>query len=1199
MADNDSIRQRIISTVFSRRNNQGIVETYAGHLKIWEDSTPDEGGGRKTRYILLSQTSNGSGCIHKSKLNTNGSFSVGKTWSLEDLRGVDVYDPTTFSITLARTYRWTTDSPIDQTNFIIALVRLFRNVTRGTRPLQLVGLTDPDAPRPQHAPQPPMFTRMERAPTPPNGAPVQPATPRRPFANGHAEASAPINRSSNYSEAESSNRTSGWSARSVSPPPIPMVPPIPPTPKSRSRRPVSPAYSRPDSASESTPPPPLPTIPVSAGILDRSSTASRNRPSTPSSQQPPPSAIPPSLRPRHTQTVSNASSNGRSSPSTTSSKIPSVILPEDPYTAISVPTSLSIPEDYRSSGPSSAASSTLDVPSIPDTSSVITPTPQSSFPKIPDTPRARGVSPAPSTRSRKYTAVPSNGDSSAPQRREGNARVSFYDPANQATLDKLLSGDAMFQWDKDGDAEGEGADGGVESNQATLASVEEMLEGYEWASDDMLNSKMARGTADQIEARLLDELMALEKANIHSFIETDDRVNTVLQYLSNALAELDTMDSTVASYRIHLNAVSDDIAYIQSQNRGLQVQTQNQRTLLDELEQLLQTVQVDREALLTLTQESLEKSASIERLEGAATQLYKALQASRDRDMAATMERLEEYKTHNAQFCKRLFDFLSIMFTAQSKLLLGDNDAVIKSGRGRPTLRDHRDFETYLARYCGLIVYLKEMDESVYAKLCAAYFSAASELHKPQMKTFFIACSGLVKKGTDEDDSFGVLSPVSGASRAAAGVRRAGTIVRSPLEGRRDRKEQADGDLRASDAFAHLLDQIAPLIYKEEQFIADFLQINDDALTFADYAGLDNYFRRQASRSAGLSTSTMKLVHGAMDLIFGFLPTELKGWLDNALIKDTLQIVGLLVCLERFLTDAEERGNAFFINVLEKQHTRLKAVFDRRIAEHIKSIEDTKLTSKKRNGVAGFVKYFPTYIGRIENQLIGADTLEIRQHVDLSYDKIVQSMFDSLKQMAKMDDGGEDKGQLNYHVILIENMHHFVAEVSRLDIGSVAAFLQRAEAIYDENLNAYVKIALRRPFAKIIDYFEGVERLLKTTAPSEVSSNGSYSKSALKKVVKEFTTKDIRKHVDALFKRVEKHFTEASEKTTTEEVTASTGIAPGTVMVGVWKSCEEELLRITELFSKRIAQCYQSAGVTLEYSAGDVEAAFKRHRVAS
>lgn len=77
------------------------------------------------------------------------------------------------------------------------------------------------------------------------------------------------------------------------------------------------------------------------------------------------------------------------------------------------------------------------------------------------------------------------------------------------------------------------------------------------------------------------------------------------------------------------------------------------------------------------------------------------------------------------------------------------------------------------------------------------------------------------------------------------------------------------------------------------------------------------------------------------------------------------------------------------------------------------------MTSKKRKGVAHFIKYFPIYVNRVESQLVEADTLEIRNSVDAAYDRIVQSMFDSLRQMAKLDGEGEDKGQLNYHVILI------------------------------------------------------------------------------------------------------------------------------------------------------------------------------------
>jgi hypothetical protein len=55
MSDQGSVRQRIISSVFSRRNAGGALEeTYVSHLKIWEDAGP-EGGGRKPRYILLSR----------------------------------------------------------------------------------------------------------------------------------------------------------------------------------------------------------------------------------------------------------------------------------------------------------------------------------------------------------------------------------------------------------------------------------------------------------------------------------------------------------------------------------------------------------------------------------------------------------------------------------------------------------------------------------------------------------------------------------------------------------------------------------------------------------------------------------------------------------------------------------------------------------------------------------------------------------------------------------------------------------------------------------------------------------------------------------------------------------------------------------------------------------------------------------------
>lgn len=47
MADQNSVRERIIASVFSGQS----ADTYVAHIKIRED----DGGGMKARYILLSR----------------------------------------------------------------------------------------------------------------------------------------------------------------------------------------------------------------------------------------------------------------------------------------------------------------------------------------------------------------------------------------------------------------------------------------------------------------------------------------------------------------------------------------------------------------------------------------------------------------------------------------------------------------------------------------------------------------------------------------------------------------------------------------------------------------------------------------------------------------------------------------------------------------------------------------------------------------------------------------------------------------------------------------------------------------------------------------------------------------------------------------------------------------------------------------
>lgn len=120
------------------------------------------------------------------------------------------------------------------------------------------------------------------------------------------------------------------------------------------------------------------------------------------------------------------------------------------------------------------------------------------------------------------------------------------------------------------------------------------------------------------------------------------------------------------------------------------------------------------------------------------------------------------------------------------------------------------------------------------------------------------------------------------------------------------------------------------------------------------------------------------------------------------------------------------------------------------------------------------------------------------------------------------------------------------------------------------------------------EFFEGVERLLQNMSPADVSNNANYNKSSLKRTLKELNSKDIKRVIESLFKRVSKHFSEDSGESGT--------LTTGTVAMAVWKSLEDEFIRNTDRFAKIIAQCYPDTGLQLEYTTSDIESIFRKHR---
>lgn len=312
------------------------------------------------------------------------------------------------------------------------------------------------------------------------------------------------------------------------------------------------------------------------------------------------------------------------------------------------------------------------------------------------------------------------------------------------------------------------------------------------------------------------------------------------------------------------------------------------------------------------------------------------------------------------------------------------------------------------------------------------------------------------------------------------------------------------------------------------------------------------------------------------------------------------QGVGVMFAIETKLYELEDTNQEFLIQTLTKVHGRLVTRFDRFIEEQIRGIEDTKVKIKKRKGVIAFMKTFPYFSASIEVMLPTprADTFDIRQMVNEVYIKINKAMFESLKFIAKESPvvmagqkaqgqaGGdaEDKEVLNYHILLIENMNHYIEEVEVRNNHVLMEWRDTAMQEMTEHMELYLSAVIRRPLGKLLDFVESTESLLgnTTNGPTSIATRASHSRATFKKLLSTFDSKEVRRGIETLKKRVEKHFGDADDP----------GLSRNLVQK-VLKECEDRYLGVHDR-TARIVQDVYEGGLEIEFRKDDVSSAFRR-----
>ncbi|KAF9972698.1 hypothetical protein BGZ73_004167 [Actinomortierella ambigua] len=745
-------------------------------------------------------------------------------------------------------------------------------------------------------------------------------------------------------------------------------------------------------------------------------------------------------------------------------------------------------------------------------------------------------------------------------------------------------------------------------DEEALMNLEELLYDMDLASNEE-NGAGSGGGGVALETRLMNELNSLEMANIYAIIESDDKIKEVMNELDKGIEELDDMDNWLFMYRQELDNMGDDIRQIESQNRGLQVQTSNQASLLRDLENLLATITIPDRVLETLRKASLERDSGLQELEKAAAEVQDVLLSKYDEGVAgmtAVRGRMEMYSYQCNIFATRVFDFLKTQLQNHVEAHLNDKQRVL--AKGFVVMFGYEPLEQYFIKYRGLLVWLREMEPRRYTDLQMLYATNMNRLYRKDIKEFFavLAAHHIAKLEKPEDSEF-----LFGATYHTSLIARGGSVLRESLSSpgelsgriswrKRSTREMQDPNMAArkmshladsaqkfaigadeklvvDEVFSQCLTIMTAVVARQQNYMMDFFTLAkamsmrmflDDPPPCGDW---------DTARKPVLDLKASKRLAQLMGTLFDGLSVEFINMIDSGVKNEGVQSAGMLVAVERTQKQYVETDQVHINSMLSQLHTKLVGLYDKYVEEQLKLIEETKHKTK-RKGILPFMRTFPRFAERMESLLEGQEqtTPETRKLITQSYDRIIRAMFESTESVAKETLDFDDKEQ-GSHVVNIENMHHFVTELRNRKIQGLDNYVKYAKSSYDRHLDIYIHAMVRRSVGKMLDFFDGVEGLIKTKATEDVAFHLSYNKQALKKVVNSFPTSAIRKDLAYLYKKVEKHFA-------SDEDGSLVGIA--------WRGIEEEFIRQHNRFTRLIQSCYPDAGITLDFSMQDLLALF-------
>ncbi|XP_072425644.1 exocyst complex component 1 isoform X1 [Chiloscyllium punctatum] len=745
-----------------------------------------------------------------------------------------------------------------------------------------------------------------------------------------------------------------------------------------------------------------------------------------------------------------------------------------------------------------------------------------------------------------------------------------------------------------------------ELNTREEQDIEIMMDGCEYAISN----------AEAFAEKLSRELQVLDGANIQSIMASEKQVNILMQLLDEALKEVDEIEHKLSSYEEMLQSVKEQMDHISQSNDLIQLSNTNNMKLLEEIEFLVNYLDLSKGHIKALTDGDLSSSKGIEACTNAAEALLQcmnvALRPGHD-ELQAVKQQQQQFKDLREQFARRLANHLNNVFVQQFTQTLTlhyrrasyhsvsghDQSSTLAQHSVELSLPKHLPFHRDLLRYAKLMEWLKNTDHEKYEGLNKNYVDYISRLYEREIKEFFevakIKMTGTSKEGKKfatlprkESAVKQDLESLHGSSGKLTGS--TSSLNKLSVQGSGNRRSQSSslldmGNMSASDLdvadrtkfdkiFEQVLSELEPLCLAEQDFISKFFKLQQSPAlpgsVVADSTDVDGLLLSRQHTLLGdrhLLPSEKEeagIIRSMMIKVFRCIEPELNNLISLGDKIDSFNSLYMLVKMSHHVWTAENVDPASFLSTtLGNVLVTVKRNFDKCILNQIKQMEEVKISKKSKVGILPFVSGFEEFAELAESIFKNA---ERRGDLDKAYTKLIRAVYNNVEKVAN------ESQKTPRDVVMMENFHHIFSTLSRLKIACLEMERREAKQKYTEHLQFYVIYSLGQPLEKLNHFFEGIEaRVAQGIREEEVSYQLAFNKQELRKVIKEYPGKEVKKGLDNLYKKVDKHLCEEEN-----------------LLQVMWHSMQDEFIRQYKHFEGLIARCYPGSGITMEFTIQDI-----------